>query len=118
MATKLGAVAKCDYSELLCGCSRRLVGNKVVVSFRGFVPRSYRIIILADLKTMAQCSDIKKYTKSWSFVAIIGALNEKLFRICESLRKMIILKMIFLDVCIKIYPSINKIPNHWTSVLC
>ena len=41
MATKLGAVAKCDYSELLYGCSRRLVGNKVVVSFRGFVPRSY-----------------------------------------------------------------------------
>ena len=40
MATKLGAVAKCDYRELLYGCSSRLVDNKVV-SFRGFVPRSY-----------------------------------------------------------------------------
>ena len=35
---------------------------------------------------MAQCGNTLKYTKSRSFVAIMGASNEKLFMFCESLR--------------------------------
>ena len=35
---------------------------------------------------MAQCGNTLKYTKSRSFVAIMGASNEKLFMLCESLR--------------------------------
>lgn len=50
----------------------------------------------------------KNIYKSRSFVAIIGASNEKLFMFCESLRK-IFFKTIFLNICIKIYLALEKL---------